>query len=100
LNVVQRVGGSIGTAVLAVVLSHQIAKIVPAAASGDTGMQAMRNLSPAMYAEALPALGRAFGHTFMWSLAVIVLGLIAASFLPRQKVMAATEAVPAPVAAE
>ena len=73
---------------------------VQAAAAGDTGMQAMRNLSPAMYAEALPALGRAFGHTFTWSLAVIVLGLIAASFLPRQKVTAATEAVHAPAAAE
>jgi hypothetical protein len=36
----------------------------------------------------------------MWSLAVIVLGLIAASFLPRQKVTAATEAVPVPAAAE
>jgi len=100
LNVVQRVGGSIGTAVLAVVLSHQIAKIIPAAAAGGSGMQAMRNLSPAMYAEALPALGRAFGHTFMWSLAIIVLGLIAASFLPRQKVTASTEAVPVPAAAE
>jgi EmrB/QacA subfamily drug resistance transporter len=100
LNVVQRVGGSIGTAVLAVVLSHQIAKIVPVAATGETGMQTMRNLSPAMYTEALPALGRAFGHTFMWSLAVIVLGLIAASFLPRQKVTGATEAVPVPAAAE
>jgi hypothetical protein len=94
------VGGSIGTAVLAVVLSHQIAKIVPGAAAGETGMQTMRNLSPAMYSEALPALGRAFGHTFMWSLAVIALGLIAASFLPRQKVTAGTEAVHAPAAAE
>jgi MFS family permease len=100
LNVVQRVGGSIGTAVLAVVLSHQIAKIVPVAAAGETGMQTMRNMSPAMYTESLPALGRAFGHTFMWSLAVIVLGLIAASFLPRQKVTAAIEAMPAPAAAE
>jgi hypothetical protein len=63
-------------------------------------MQTMRSMSPAMYAEVLPALGRAFGHTFMWALAVIVLGLIAASFLPRQKVPNATEAVPAPAAAE
>jgi hypothetical protein len=86
--------------VLAVVLSHQIAKILPGAAAGDTGMQTMRNLSPAMYTEALPALGRAFGHTFMWSLAIIVLGLIAASFLPRQRVTAANEAVPVPAAAE
>jgi hypothetical protein len=86
--------------VLAVVLSHQIAEIIPAAAAGGSGMHAMRNLSPAMYAEALPALGRAFGHTFIWSLAVIALGLIAASFLPRQKVTAAAEAVPVPAAAE
>jgi MFS family permease len=100
LNVVQRVGGSIGTALLAVVLSHQIAKIMPVTAAGGTGMQAMRGMSPAMYTEMLPALGRAFGHTFIWSLAVILLGLVAASFLPRRKVTHATEAVPAPMAAE
>ncbi len=100
LNVVQRVGGSIGTALLAVVLSHQIAKIIPVTAAGESGMQTMRSMSPATYAEVLPALGRAFGHTFMWSLVVTVIALIAASFLPRQKVTGATEAVPAPVAAE
>jgi MFS family permease len=100
LNVVQRVGGSIGTALLAVVLSHQIAKIMPVTVAGETGMQTMRSMSPAMYTEVLPALGRAFGHTFIWSLAVILVGLIAASFLPRQKLPGPTEAVPTPVAAE
>ncbi|MGC1551100.1 MAG: DHA2 family efflux MFS transporter permease subunit [Rhodanobacter sp.] len=90
MNVVQRVGGSIGTALLAVVLSHQITKIVPVTATGETGMHAMRNMSPAMQATLLPALGRAFGHTFVWSFGVIVLGLVAASFLPRKKPVIAT----------
>jgi EmrB/QacA subfamily drug resistance transporter len=85
MNVVQRVGGSIGTALLAVVLSHQMAKIMPATAASGAGMHVLQSMTPAMQASVLPALGRAFGHTFVWSLGIIVLGLVAASFLPRKK---------------
>ncbi len=45
LNVVQRVGGSIGTALLAVVLNQQISRIV-AVAQG--GLGAVRGLAPSM----------------------------------------------------
>ena len=84
MNALQRVGGSMGTALLAVVLSHQLTRIAPGAAAG-AGLEAMRGMAPAVRAAVLPALGRAFGHTFAWSLGVIVLGLAAAAFLPWKK---------------
>lgn len=87
MNVMQRVGGSIGTALLAVVLSHQMTSIMSGAAPGGAGMHVMQTMTPAMRTSLLPALGRAFGHTFVWSLGITVLGLAAASFLPRRKVV-------------
>jgi hypothetical protein len=42
---------------------------------------ATETVTPSM----LPALGRAFGHTFAWSLGITVLALAVASFLPRKK---------------
>lgn len=89
MNVVQRVGGSMGTALLAVVLSHQMAKIMPGTAAGGAGMHAMQTMTPAMRASVLPALGQAFGHTFAWSLGVTLLGLVVASFLPRSTLVKA-----------
>ena len=91
VNVMQRVGGSIGITLLAVVLSHQMTKI------GVTA-QATETMTPAM----LPALGRAFGHTFAWSLGITVLALAIASFLPGKKWirMQQQEAAAAAAAAE
>jgi MFS family permease len=85
MNVVQRVGGSVGTALLAVVLSHHIASVMPSAGVQETGLAGARAMTPAMHAAILPALGRAFGDTFVWALGVVVLGLIAATFLPRKR---------------
>ncbi|WP_371881721.1 DHA2 family efflux MFS transporter permease subunit [Caballeronia sp. S22] len=84
MNVAQRVGGSIGTALLAVVLSQQIEKVAHVRIAGETGIQTMRSLSLTEYAAVLPAIGRAFGHTFDWALGIILLGLVVASFLPRK----------------
>jgi EmrB/QacA subfamily drug resistance transporter len=86
LNVLQRVGGSIGTALLAVVLTQQIAAVMPVSVSGESGMRMARMMSPAMQAELAPAMGRAFGHTFIWPLCIMLLALVAATFLPRKKV--------------
>ncbi|MFS3134273.1 DHA2 family efflux MFS transporter permease subunit [Gluconacetobacter sacchari] len=68
LNVVQRVGGSIGTALLAVVLGHEISR---AGASAHGGLA--------------PALNQAFDHTFLWSFAIILLAVCPALFLPRKR---------------
>ncbi|MDQ8045752.1 MAG: DHA2 family efflux MFS transporter permease subunit, partial [Patulibacter sp.] len=45
LNVVQRVGGSIGTALLAVVLTHQMANALPGG-GGESGLAAASQLTP------------------------------------------------------
>jgi EmrB/QacA subfamily drug resistance transporter len=80
LNVVQRIGGSIGTAVLAVVLQHQLA----AAAPGADGVAA------------------AFAHTYGWSLALTAVALIPALILAlferRDRSVAGAPAAPAQLA--
>lgn len=86
MNVVQRVGGSMGTALLAVVLSHQMAAVMPATGIHETGLALVRAaMTPEMHAQILPALGRAFGHTFVWAFGVVVLGFITATFLPHKR---------------
>ncbi|MGW4064728.1 DHA2 family efflux MFS transporter permease subunit [Amycolatopsis sp. NPDC004747] len=57
-NVVNRIGGSLGTALLAAVLHHELTATAPAAA--------------------------AFGTTFTWALALSALTLIPALFFPRR----------------
>ncbi|HXW29256.1 MAG TPA: DHA2 family efflux MFS transporter permease subunit [Xanthobacteraceae bacterium] len=95
LNVVLRVGGSIGTALLAVVLTHEISRLL-----GSTGLQAVnlsvvRNMLADGQARTLAALSQAFGHTFLFSLATLGLAFIAALFLPRQGFEPADAANPA-----
>jgi len=67
LNVIQRVGGSIGTALLAVVLQHQLAG-----------------------ARTPSAVVHGFGHTFWWSI-----GLTALAALPALVLVRVTSRVPA-----
>lgn len=82
LNVLQRVGGSIGTALLAVVLSHELAAVNPVAGSA-AGAAASRGIAAGVQAHALLAMGLAFGHTFMWSFCVVVVTLAVALFIRR-----------------
>ena len=62
LNVMQRVGGSLGTAVLAVVLQHELAH------AGDGGAGAVAS---------------AFAHTYWWALAITAVALVPAIVLAR-----------------
>lgn len=63
-RIIQQIGGAFGASVLAIILQNQL-----------TGQQAA------------DAIGRAaaFDHTFWWSLAFTVVGLIPAALLPRRK---------------
>ena len=86
LNVIQRVGGSLGTAVLAVVLENQLgAGIAQARQSGKGGGQ----------------LAGAFAHTYWWAFGATAIALVPACFLARAQrdTAAATpkDAQPAPV---
>ncbi|HEX5926389.1 MAG TPA: hypothetical protein VFY45_21335 [Baekduia sp.] len=75
LNVMRPVGGSLGTAVLAVVLQHELA---------DAGG---RGAGP---------VARAFSHTYWWALAITTVALLSALVLARAQRSRATGA-PAPV---
>jgi EmrB/QacA subfamily drug resistance transporter len=82
LNVIQRVGGSIGTAVLSIVLANQIAAAIPGAAGG---LDAASNVTAAQRTQIAAPLAQAFDHTFWWAVA-----LIAVSILPALALIKAT----------
>jgi EmrB/QacA subfamily drug resistance transporter len=95
LNIIQRVGGSIGTAMLSVVLTHQLTSNL--AGSGGGGLEAAQKVPAAARALAAPKIADAFGNTFWWAAAVIALAVIPALLLPRHKAQA--PATPEPQAA-
>jgi EmrB/QacA subfamily drug resistance transporter len=78
LNTLQRVGGSIGTALLAVVLSDQAGA---ALGSGATSGGLLQTLSPTVRARVAAPLATAFGNTFWWAVAPSLLALIPVSVL-------------------
>ncbi|AQS87638.1 EmrB/QacA family drug resistance transporter [Neoasaia chiangmaiensis NBRC 101099] len=82
LNVLQRVGGSIGTALLTVILAHEMTR---AGASAHPGAQT------APTADMLPAISHAFGHTIRFSLGVIILAILVAMRLPMRKTTSEAE---------
>ncbi|MGH2907000.1 MAG: DHA2 family efflux MFS transporter permease subunit [Solirubrobacterales bacterium] len=79
LNVVQRVGGSIGVALLSVVLTHQLTANLP----GAGGLEAAQSVTPAMHQMLAPAMAESFGNTYWWGLGLIALAFIPSLFLPR-----------------
>ena len=80
LNVIQRVAGSIGTALLAVVLQRAIASEAPGRGGG---IGALAGLSDEDRKQAAPALADAFGRTFWFALALTAAALVPALLLPR-----------------
>lgn len=74
LNVIQRVAGSLGTTLLAVVLQRSIDAEIPTFHGGLAQAGALARLDPS---RTLPALTHAFGTTF-W----VALGLTAAALVP------------------
>jgi EmrB/QacA subfamily drug resistance transporter len=97
INVVQRVGGSIGTAVLAVVLQHEISAKVPGARGGLLSGQAARGSPPPGRAG---ALAHAFGTTFWWTVAMGLLAVVPTLLLARatRRVPVSAEAAVEPLA--
>ncbi len=79
LNTFQRVGGSIGTALLAVVLSDQTRAALGSGAAGSGGL--IQTLSPTVRAHVAAPLATAFGNTFWWALGATVVALLPASIL-------------------
>ena len=80
LNTVQRLGSSIGSAMLAVVLQRTISAEVPAIDGAALGP-----MSPAERVAAAAALADAFGSTFWVALALITVAVLPAVMLPRRR---------------
>ena len=80
LNVLQRVGGSIGTALLAVVLEQQIKGAIPAGSGAFAG-GAIKPLPPALRDQLATPLAQAFTGTFWWAAALTAAALVPAVVL-------------------
>jgi EmrB/QacA subfamily drug resistance transporter len=78
INVFQRVGGSIGVALLAVVLETQIKSAVPAVAIGSGAIQP---LPEAIRVRIAAPLAHAFTSTFWWAVGLTALAVIPAVVL-------------------
>jgi EmrB/QacA subfamily drug resistance transporter len=74
LNAIQRIGGSIGTAFLAVVLQHE-------ARAAVGGGSVLGPVDPAVRAHAAGPLATAFSHTFAWAAALATAAIIPAAVL-------------------
>jgi EmrB/QacA subfamily drug resistance transporter len=81
INIVQRVGGSLGTALVAVVLEHQISVQVHGASAGLSGVSGATTVERVRNAQPLSV---AFGHTFWWVLGLTAVALVPALLLPRR----------------
>ena len=82
LNIEQQVGASIGTAVLSVLLTYEITSRLGGGGGGGIG----RTLPPAVRERLAPDLAAAFGATFWYALALIVVAFVVAIvLLPKQK---------------
>ncbi|HZD66782.1 MAG TPA: DHA2 family efflux MFS transporter permease subunit [Acidimicrobiales bacterium] len=78
INVVQRVAGALGSALLAVVLQHAMTARLPGARGGIGRVDAASTSTP----HAAGALASAFGVSFAVSLAIGVIALVPALLLP------------------
>jgi EmrB/QacA subfamily drug resistance transporter len=93
VNIVQRVGGSLGTALFAVVLERHIAAGVPGAGGGGLDSTA----GSAVNTPLAGVIADAFASTFWWVIGATALALIPALFLPRHGVGGHSgNAIPAP----
>lgn len=96
MNIIQQAGGSIGTAVMSVLLTNSV--LNSQAASAYMGVMQGRvpadKVPPTMIEAGRSALAGAFGHTFLIATVLIVLCVIPALFLPRRKLTQASDSRP------
>jgi hypothetical protein len=83
LNINQQVGASIGTAVLSVLLTHELTSRLP---GGTGGGGIGQPLPPEVREQVAPVMAEAFGATFWYALALVVVAFaVALALLPKQK---------------
>jgi EmrB/QacA subfamily drug resistance transporter len=88
IGTIQRIAGSLGTALLAITLQHAMAAHLPGFHGSIGGAAAIAGAHPA---RALPALAQAFDTTFWVAFALTVASLVPALALPGRRPAAALE---------
>jgi EmrB/QacA subfamily drug resistance transporter len=81
INVLRQVGGSIGTALLAVILQHDGMAALPSATGGPGRLLAP--LPAGERAQISGPVATAFGHTFMWAAVMALVAIVPAVALLR-----------------
>src|SRR3954449_13365090 len=83
LNVLQRVGGSVGTTLLAVVLQHEIRAQLEAAGAtgGAAGSGVLQRVPDDVRQRIAEPVATAFGNTFWWAVAMSAAALVPATIL-------------------
>ncbi len=92
LNVLQRVGGSLGTALLAVVLEQQIKSQL---GGGGSGASSLQPIPASVRAHVAEPLATAFANTFWWAVGASLIALVPALVLWRAQNQARVRARPA-----
>lgn len=84
LNILQRVGASVGTAAMAVVLAHNIRTALPGRPDASS-LAALQRAAPTQVAHVAAPLARAFSATFWLSFALTAATLVPALLMPRRR---------------
>ena len=84
LNSLQRIGGSLGTALLAVVLQYEIRTALGGGRAG-AGAAALQQIPPAVRVHLAVPLASAFASTFWWSIVMSLVAIVPAAALARQE---------------
>ena len=82
INTIQRIAGSLGTAMLAVALQRAIVSELPGLHDGIAEAGALARRDPA---HATPLLAHAFGTTFVVALVLAAVAVVPAALLPRRR---------------
>ncbi|WP_233509726.1 DHA2 family efflux MFS transporter permease subunit [Actinomadura craniellae] len=86
LNIIQQVAGSIGTAAVAVILTNELTDRLPGGAGEGGGLgAATQDIPPEVQAQVAPPIAEAFGSTYWWALALLMLAFLPALLLPRKR---------------
>jgi MFS family permease len=99
MNVLQRIGGSIGVALLAVVLQNEIKSAIPAGAHPPLGGGAIQPIPEVVRARIADPLAQAFTHTFWWAVALTAVAIVPAVVLAIAGRRSRQAAATAPLAA-
>jgi EmrB/QacA subfamily drug resistance transporter len=93
MNIVQQTGGSIGTAVMSVILTNQVLNNAAAKAYSAVtqGQVSADKVAPEVLTQGRSSLADAFGNTYLVGVVLMVLCLVPALFLPRKKIEGAPE---------